>query len=195
MTNIYELLAALLEYPDQDWSTSTTSSRATGNASLRAFVVAVESLSMTGLQELYTRTFDLNPSCALEIGYHLFGENYKRGEFLAHLRETEAPFSLGQEQQLPDYLPVLLRLLVKLEDQELRLSLIGECLIPAIEKMLASFKETDNPYRLLLEALRSILQTEARLVCTEPEQRPRLAMRATLPILQSAAIGTPPELL
>jgi nitrate reductase delta subunit len=192
MTEVYELFAALLEYPDEHWFTTTTSARAAGDASLGDFVAAVESLSMTGLQELYTRTFDLNPSCALEIGYHLFGENYKRGEFLAHLRETEAPFSLGQEQQLPDYLPVLLRLLAKLEDEELRLSLIGECLIPAIEKMLASFKETDNPYRLLLEALRSILQTEAGSVCTE--QEPTLAMRATLPVLQSAGIGTPPEL-
>ena len=55
----------------------------------------------------HTRTFDLNPVCTLEVGYHLFCENYKRGEFLANLRATEAPFELGQEFQLPDYLPVL----------------------------------------------------------------------------------------
>lgn len=189
---MYELLAALLEYPGEDWPTQTGRARAAANSLLGEFVASVESLSMTGLQELYTRTFDLNPSCALEIGYHLFGENYKRGEFLAHLRETEAPFALGQEQQLPDYLPVLLRLLVKLEDEELRSSLIVECLIPAIEKMLVSFKEIDNPYRLLLDAVQSTLQTEAGLACAEPQ--PRLAMRATLPVLQSAFTGTPPEL-
>jgi nitrate reductase molybdenum cofactor assembly chaperone NarJ/NarW len=190
MSEGYELLAALLEYPEEHWSSRNGSVRA--NSSLGAFVVAVESLSITGLQELYTRTFDLNPSCALEIGYHLFGENYKRGEFLAHLRETEAPFALGQQQQLPDYLPVLLRLLVKLEDEELRGSLIVECLIPAIEKMLATFKDSDNPYRYLLEVVRVTLQTEAGLVRTE--RQPRLALRATLPVLQSSVIGTPPEL-
>ena len=191
MSEVYELLAALLEYPDEQWPTQTASARS-ANASLRPFVAAVEPLSITGLQELYTRTFDLNPTCALEIGYHLFGENYKRGEFLAHLRETEAPFAVGQEQQLPDYLPVLLRLLAKLEDEELLGSLIVECLIPALEKMLASFKESDNPYCLLLEAVRSTLQTEAGLDCAELQ--PRLAIRATLPILQSAVSGTPPEL-
>lgn len=191
MSEVYELLAALLEYPDDDWATRSASARGRANPSLGEFIAAVEPLSIRGLQELYTRTFDLNPSCALEIGYHLFGENYKRGEFLAHLRQSEAPFSLGQDQQLPDYLPVLLRLLVKLEDEELRGSLIVECLIPAIEKMLASFKESDNPYRLLLAAVRSTLQTEAGLGC---EQQPRFAMRATLPVLQSAVIGTPPEL-
>ena len=192
MSEVYELLAALLEYPDEDWATRSASARSHANVSLGEFIAAVEPLSMSGLQELYTRTFDLNPSCALEIGYHLFGENYKRGEFLAHLRQTEAPFSLGQDQQLPDYLPVLLRLLAKLEDEELRGSLIVECLIPAIEKMLASFKESDNPYRLLLAAVRSALQTEAGLDCAESQ--PRSAMRATLPVLQSAVIGSPPEL-
>lgn len=192
MSEVYERLATLLEYPDEDWATRSASARSAGDTSLGEFIAAVEPLSMSGLQELYTRTFDLNPSCALEIGYHLFGENYKRGEFLAHLRQTEAPFALGQDQQLPDYLPVLLRLLVKLEDEELRGSLIVECLIPGIEKMLASFKESDNPYRLLLAAVRSTLQTEAGLDRAEPQ--PRLAMRATLPVLQSAAIGTPPEL-
>lgn len=192
MSEVYERLATLLEYPDEDWATRSASARSAGDTSLGEFIAAVEPLSMSGLQELYTRTFDLNPSCALEIGYHLFGENYKRGEFLAHLRQTEAPFALGQDQQLPDYLPVLLRLLVKLEDEELRGSLIVECLIPGIEKMLASFKESDNPYRLLLAAVRSTLQTEAGLDRAEPQ--PRLAMRATLPVLQSAVIGTPPEL-
>ena len=183
MTELYELLAGLLEYPHEDWPTQTERARAAANSALGEFIVAVESLSVIGLQELYTRTFDLNPSCALEVGYHVFGENYKRGEFLAHLRETEAPFALGQDQQLPDYLPVLLRLLVKLEDEELRGSLIVECLIPAIEKMLASFKESDNPYRLLLEAVRSTLQTEAPVVSIDS---PRINIRSNLPVIQPA---------
>ena len=144
------------------------------------FRTGVEQLSLYDLQELYTRTFDLNPVCALEIGYHLFGENYKRGEFLAGLRGTETPFDLGQAHQLPDYLPVLLRLLTKLEDDELRASLIGECLIPALGKMVASFKESENPYRHLLEAARIKLQSEVEVVSLEA---PRFHMRASLPVL------------
>jgi nitrate reductase delta subunit len=148
---------------------------------LREFIVCVERLELAELQELYTRTFDLNPACALEAGYHLFGENYKRGEFLAHLRETEAPFDLGQENQLPDYLPVLLRLLTKLDD-DLRSSLISECLIPAIEKMLATFKDATNPYRFLLAVVRKRLQTEPGAQRTETVPT-SFHVRASLPVL------------
>src|SRR5512144_3081922 len=144
MTETYHKLADLLQYPNSNWG-SRIMYRA-DNEGLTEFRSVVDALTLADLQELYTRTFDLNPVCALEIGYHLFGENYKRGQFLANLRETEAPFDLGQQHQLPDYLPVLLRLLTKLEHDELRSSLISECLVPALNKMLTSVKDTENPY-------------------------------------------------
>src|SRR5215813_3079056 len=181
MINTYNKLADLLEYPDSKWDSNAMADE----PSLTEFHSAVAGLTLSELQELYTRTFDLNPVCALEIGYHLFGENYKRGEFLANLRETEAPFELGQENQLPDYLPVLLRLLKRLQDEELRGSLIGECLIPAIEKMLKSFNQTENPYRFLLHAVRSKLQTEAPQFAVEA---PRFNLRANLPVLTDADV-------
>lgn len=181
MTDIYYKLADLLEYPDANWDAKTA--RCASDATLDEFRSGVAKLSLNDLQELYTRTFDLNPVCALEVGYHLFGENYKRGEFLANLRETEAPFELGQEQQLPDYLPVLLRLLTKLEDEELRASLIAECLIPALGKMLRSLEQTDNPYRYLLRAVRAMLQAEVPLVSSDTTQ---FNLRATLPVIQPA---------
>jgi nitrate reductase delta subunit len=182
MTDVYKTLAELLEYPQQHWTARLESARAMGNEtdSFARFMVGVQTLSLSDLQELYTRTFDLNPVCALDIGYHLFGENYKRGQFLASLRETESQFDLGQEHQLPDYLPVLLRLLKKLDDEELRTSLIGECLIPAIDKMIAALKDGDNPYRALLEAVQTTLRSEASVVSIEP---PQFKMRASLPVL------------
>ena len=190
MNGSYETLAVLLEYP-KEHSTARRGSVATAE-DLREFALCVERLALSELQELYTRTFDLNPACALEVGYHLFGENYKRGEFLANLRETEAPFDLGQEHQLPDYLPVLLRLLSKLDD-DLRSSLISECLIPAIEKMLATFKDATNPYRSLLEVVRKRLQTEpgAQRIEMLPTS---FHMRASLPVLNTSFMETKPEL-
>lgn len=182
MTNIYQTHADLVEYPDRHWTARLESARAIACDSLQTFIANVATLTLSNLQELYTRTFDLNPVCALEIGYHLFGESYKRGEFLANLRETEAPFKLGQENQLPDYLPVLLRLLTKLENEELRGSLNSECLIPAIDKMLGTLKDTENPYRFLLEAVRTTLQSEVPLVSADT---PLFNMRANLPVLQS----------
>ena len=184
MNDAYEQLADLLEYPEVNWAPMM---KAYANIDppepFESFRTGIEELSLSHLQELYTRTFDLNPVCALEVGYHLFGENYKRGEFLANLRQTEAPFDLGQEHQLPDYLPVLLRLLTKLEDEEeLRASLISECLIPAIGKMLAPLQDGENPYRYLLETVRTALRSEVGVHSSEPAVRASFA-RVSLPIL------------
>jgi nitrate reductase molybdenum cofactor assembly chaperone len=189
MTPNYNRLADLLEYPREHWSTQVAIAR--DSESLCEFTNGIEKLSLSDLQELYTRTFDLNPVCALEIGYHLFGENYKRGEFLANLRETEAPFDLGQENQLPDYLPVLLRLLTKLDDEQLRSSLMTECMVPALDKMLMSLTDTDNPYRFLLEALRTTIQSEVGVVSVET---PRLNTRPSLPVLDQVSVASAREL-
>ena len=193
MTEFYETLAALLEYPQADFHLRLNEALSgVNNASIRMFVARVGIQTLSELQELYTRTFDLNPVCALEIGYHLFGENYKRGEFLANLRETEAPFDLGQEQQLPDYLPILLRLLIKLDDKELRASLISECLIPGLEKMIASMKHAENPYRHLLEAVRISLKSEPGIQLAIDSTD--FKTRANLPVLSMSPIDQTPEL-
>lgn len=189
MRSIYEILADLLDYPVADWQSrcdeckellTAESESLAGQFSL--FASETERLSLSELQELYTRTFDLSPVCALDIGYHLFGENYKRGVFLANLRETEAPFDLGQEHQLPDYLPVLLRLLTKLDEEELRGALIVDCMIPALDKMLKTLSEGDNPYRHLIAAVNTVLESEAGAY-------PATIQRAHLPILQAAAFN------
>jgi nitrate reductase delta subunit len=165
-TNNYQIVADLLEYPTSVWPErlesggSAFSDQAPSIAQAFARFRDEATLPLAELQELYTRTFDLNPVCALEIGYHLFGENYKRGIFLANLRATEAPFALGQEEELPDYLPVLLRLLPCLEDDELSSALVHECLVPALKKMLAPLQERANLYRHLLELLIDLFGTK-----------------------------------
>jgi len=167
MNHLYEILANSLEYPGEDWNSRLE--RCKQWLSIQEPDVAVQfirfrrrvkELSIAKMQELYTRTFDLNPVCTLDIGYHLFGENYKRGELLAKLRETEAPYDVGQANQLPDHLPVLLRLLAKLEDEELRHALIRELLVPALAKMLDALSQTDNPYRDLIEVISNAVKNE-----------------------------------
>lgn len=157
MDHLYDGVADLLEYPGEDWDARLSRCKrqlSAGHPDLvedfLAFRQNVDALSVTALQELYTHTFDLNPTCALEIGYHIFGENYKRGVLLARLRETESPYDLGQDRQLPDYLPVLLRLVARLDDRELRDALIREIMIPAVNKMARALGESENPYGHLL---------------------------------------------
>ena len=167
MNRLYEMFAGLLEYPEADWGVrlEMCSQRLRIESPELAphfaeFSRKIADVPVAQLQERYTQTFDLNPVCTLDIGYHQFGENYKRGELLAGLRETEAPYELGQQHQLPDYLPVLLRLLVKLEDTELRSALIAECMIPALDKMIEALSQTENPYRDLVEVINRALKLD-----------------------------------
>lgn len=185
--HVYNVFADLLEYPEEPWfalrdhaahSFAPESVKVAEHVS--AFCAATAEFQLYSLQERYTLTFDLNPVCALDIGHYLFGEDYKRGLFLANLSETEAPYALGQKRQLPDYLPVLLRLLAVLRDNELRGSLIAECLLPAIEQMTAALDKTDNPYRHLVKAIYLTLREEA------PAYQPRPAP-SSLSILDAPA--------
>lgn len=175
-------VADLLEYPTLSWFDSyelckdlilTSDDSAADHFS--NFCLEIRPLSLLELQELYTRTFDLSPVCALEIGYHLFGEDYKRGEFLARLREDQNEYQLGQERQLPDFLPVLLRLLRQFEDSEERAALIGYCLIPGLSRMIDAFDKKENPYGNLIRFLSDFLKEIGRnsLQTAEPKLEAR----------------------
>ena len=167
MNHLYETLASALEYPGEDWNTRLdrcrhwlTIQEPEVAIQLISFRRKVQKLAIEELKELYSQTFVLNPLCTLDIGYHLFGDNDNRIRLLAKLRETEAAYELGQANQSPDHLPVLLRLLTKLEDEERRHALITELLIPALSKMLDALNQANNPYQDLIEVISNALKNE-----------------------------------
>jgi len=167
MNHLYETLASALEEPGEDWNACLdhcrqwlTIQEPEVAIQLISFSRKVRTLSIEELKELYSQTFVLNPLCSLDIGYHLFGDNDNRVGLLAKLRETETAHELGQANQPPDHLPVLLRLLTKLEDEERRHALIIELLIPALGKMLDALNQANNPYRDLIEVISNALKNE-----------------------------------
>ena len=166
MRNLYTILAGLLEYPGDDWAERLERAEELclpGNSHglLREFLRGVQSTSVPLLQECYTQIFDLNPVCTLEAGYHLFGENYKRGLFLANLSETEKSHDVALNGQLPDYLPALLLLLDRLPEDELRADLISQCMVPALEKMSQALSKNESPYAHLIAAVGELLKSDA----------------------------------
>jgi nitrate reductase delta subunit len=107
-----------------------------------------------GLEELYTTTFDLNPVATLEVGWHLWGEQYERGRFLADLRGLQAQLGIDDGGELPDHLTVLLpTIAARPDDAELR-----QKAAKAIEKMLKPLDEHGNPYRHVLRAAKEALR-------------------------------------
>ncbi len=162
---LFLLFAEILEYPTLalyecfeecislllDWNSEAAKL-------LKKFEFFLARVALTQMQEIYTRTFDLQPACYPYVGHHLFGEDYRRGLFMAGLKRQylSRDFSAGQE--LPDHLAVILRFLTKPSGDNENHELIHECLIPALEKMLMGLREEDNPYRGVLQALLLAMQ-------------------------------------
>lgn len=136
-------VAELLRYPD-----AGLTSRCGDSGEIAAFFDEVANVVPEGMEELYTRTFDLNPVATLEIGWHLWGEQYERGRFLADLRALQAELGIEEGTELPDHLTILLPTLAAMHDPEPLLTKIA----PALERIAAPLEEQGNPYRHLIRA-------------------------------------------
>lgn len=156
-TQLIPGIAILLRYPDADTpklaAAVADEAMKTGHPCqeyLEAFALVAGTSSQEEMAEIYTRSFDLNPDCVLEIGWHLFGETYRRGQFLAMMRHHLNENGIEEGRDLPDYLPNLLNLVMKLETQD-AIDLVDDCILPAMEKIQSAMK--DGAYAHLLQAL------------------------------------------
>lgn len=161
--NPFDRLAELLAYPGPDLACTAEETRdllsgvdpeAAGHAA--AFLEGVEPLSHEELEELYTRTFDLNPVCALDVGWHLYGEAYQRGAFLVKMREVLARAGLAEGTELPDHLTSVLPAFSRMPREEASAFAEG-LLLKALDKMLAGFNGQENPYEHALKAVRALV--------------------------------------
>ncbi len=117
----------------------------------------VEQCGEYELEEAYTRTFDVNPSCALEIGWHLFGEDYMRGQFLVRMRGELAKYEIPESSELPDHLAHVLAVLAAMPEEEAH-QFSHACVFPAIYKMQAALDKNGSPYRHLICCLVLVLE-------------------------------------
>ena len=144
-----ERLASLLVYPP------LPPRRDDDCAEVAAFFDETAHVTRDGMEELYTTTFDLNPVATLDVGWHLWGEQYERGRFLAEMRGLQERLGIDAGYELPDHLTVLLPTIARTDSPELI-----EKTRKAVEKMLAPLEEHGNPYRHLLRAAHSALSDQ-----------------------------------
>jgi nitrate reductase assembly molybdenum cofactor insertion protein NarJ len=163
----YKLLAEMFRYPTDDLRTFTGKWKEIIHlydpellSKLNPFTLHIYEKPLSFQQEYYTGTFDVQAICFLDIGYVLFGEDYKRGVFLVNIKKEQFEACNDCGCELPDHLPNMLTLLPKMKDKALAEELIYSLLIPAIHEMLNKFSNGNNLYKGLLEILVTIMETD-----------------------------------
>ncbi len=104
------------------------------------------------IEEVYAKTFHVQAICYLDLGFVIFGEDYKRGEFLVNMKREQAAANNDCGEELPDNLASVLTLLPKIEDDNFREELAGRIMIPALRMMLKEFG--DQRMRIRTEMLK-----------------------------------------
>jgi nitrate reductase delta subunit len=106
--------------------------------------------------------------CTLHVGYHVFGDTYPRGEFLAALGAELRQAGVSTNGDLPDFLPTVLRLLARLEEPEGRQALRQHALLPALQRMRTALVASQDPWSRLLRALPGALAEEGDVLEEPP---------------------------
>jgi nitrate reductase delta subunit len=166
-TQLYNLLARLLSYPAPEYPMAVRKCQGLLRTAfpedsqiLHRFASQVESSSLEELEELFTRTFDLNPVCCLEVGWQLYGEDYNRGSFMVKMRQQLRSLGIAESIELPDHLSNLLPLLARLEPAEAG-PLCASYILPALRKMQQGITGKDNPYEEVLDVVARLIERQA----------------------------------
>jgi len=164
---IYSLFARVLDYPGNDISGQVKelamkvgASNSEAAESLRKFQSELQAMPLGQVQELYTSTFDMRPDRTTNLGCHLFGEDVRRNLFMAQLKVRMEARHIVMGSELPDHLSLVLQLLATEDSEDEARTLIGDCLSPAVARILLTFEENPNPYANALQALAIVLNQE-----------------------------------
>ncbi len=108
---------------------------------LQPFTDVVTSVTKYELEDLYLRSFEVQSITTLDIGYVVFGDDYKRGELLVNLNKEHETYSIDCGDELADNLSNVLKLINVLKEKELLIDLINKLVAPALRIMAQGFGE------------------------------------------------------
>ncbi len=142
----YDALARVFQHPSEPLEPvvaaaigALAESYPKASEALERFLELLPKGELLDQQELHTRTFDVQAITSLDIGYTLFGEDYKRGALLANLSSEHQRAGTDCGTELGDHLPNVLRLLPRLRDEALRAEFVEVLLAPAVREMIREF--------------------------------------------------------
>lgn len=142
----YADLADLFMYPDENLGPKSEKLQAfldkhypEAGGELAAFTDYALKTEVHELQEIFLRSFDVQAITTLDIGYVLFGDDYKRGAVLVHMNREHEQVGNPCYNELADHLPNVLRLIPLIEDDSFRNELVDRLLAPALRKIIREF--------------------------------------------------------
>lgn len=160
-------LGLMLGYPRQGYAQdiqrlgqSVALAYPSAGRELEQFNVLCEKRSLSEMEELFTRTFDLAAICSPYVTGYIYGdENFDRGTLMAKLGEKYAELGFDSGGELPDHLSIFLRFAGWLDEEALN-ELVSLCLLQPVTEMVERLKDSDNPFYFLLSAILVVLKTD-----------------------------------
>ena len=163
----YKILAEIFRYPDENMGNrmkdfqSLVSEQFPKHAEKVNYVLDIfNKMNIHQQHEYYLKTFDVQAVCYLDLGYVLFGEDYKRAQLLVNLQSEHKVAGVDCGIELGDHLPNVLILLSKTTDPDFAEELGFIITTPAVRFMLTKFKNVSNIYKDMLEMLLIFLQRD-----------------------------------
>ena len=141
----YTAIAKLFDYPDATYYSHVTDMASElaeqypdASKELDAFSKLLPN-DVYVLQELYTKSFEVQAVTSLEIGYLLYGDDYTRGEVMVGLNQEHRAVGNELGTELSDHLANVLRLLPKMKDEAVVNELVTLMVAPAVEVMMKEY--------------------------------------------------------
>jgi nitrate reductase delta subunit len=124
---------------------------------MKNFVAQIGGKSLAEWEELHTVTLDLSPKFVPYVGHAVWGENYRRGAFMADLARAMGEAGIDLHGELPDHLDPVLRYVDEVVDP---LPDVVEVLPVALMRMSKELRKSDkrNPYRHVLDAAQTVAE-------------------------------------
>ena len=161
---IYKIMAHLLDYPTDELLENLQDITkvlkddpeitAQERDELTQLISWMQLHTLIGIQGDYVRTFDMTPEHDLHLTHHLFGDDSGRGPALIDLSEHYKAAGLElDENEIPDFLPLILEYVSMLDDMQARVFL-GDA-AKVITVLAENLEKAKSPYARLLRIIES----------------------------------------
>lgn len=199
----YQILSALLTYPEPDLVAALPELEAGLGVPMRARVASLlahlAENDLITLQQEYVQTFDRTPSHSLHLFEHIHGESRDRGQAMVDLMEEYKKHGLEMcPDELPDYVPLFLEFLSQLGSEEAAGRLLGDA-VHVLAHIGRKLDANGSVYAGVFEVLETLSPVQAEELSEPPVKDMDEALETfgpgvdgVEPLLKPAANGPQP---